>query len=704
MRLLSCLLVTTVLVVPACGSDDAPGGHVDSAIPGTSVLFDLQADTSSPEAFFDLPYPSDLRLTAAGTPEVSGFPNPKNVAMLENLRTVAARRKGFPMLSVAWFRFDGPLTARSSDDVIPADAASPILLVDVDESSPDRGKLIPTVAATIQPDLYVPENVLAVAPRPGFILRPGTRYAYVVRRALRDEAGQPLGVPSPMAELAAGSAPAGDRGTVAQSLYAPLWSTLAGLGVPSSDVAAATVFTTGDVVADLHQVSSAILEAYDVEVTGLHVDPDDGADHPRYCELLASVTYPRFQKGTPPFDTAGTFEYGSDGLPIKQADDVAPVTITLPKAPMPEGGYPIVLYFHGSGGLSSQIADRGTWHLETDPSKCPNGELDTWNGQTGCNTKGEGPAHVLAPHGFAMAASALPVNPERVPGAGETAYLNFNNLAALPYTFWQGAIEQRLFLEALSKLEIQPDVVQACSGLSLPPGETAYHFATRPVLAQGQSMGGMYTNMIGAVEPRIEAVVPTGAGGFWSYFVLQTSLIEDLSNKIAVLLWLPGVKLSFLHPAMHLVETAYEPSDPAVFVPRLARRPLPSHPVRSIYEPVGYGDSYFPTTVYDAMALSYGHPEAGDIVWPSMQQALALAGLDGIVPYDVTSNLTSETGIPYTGAVVQYEGDGVYDPHALYSQRDEVKYQYGCFFESFLKTGTATIFAPKPLGSACSGP
>jgi hypothetical protein len=217
-------------------------------------------------------------------------------------------------------------------------------------------------------------------------------------------------------------------------------------------------------------------------------------------------------------------------------------------------------------------------------------------------------------------------------------------------------------------------------------------------------MGGMYTNMIGAVEPRIEAVVPTGAGGFWSYFVLQTSLIEDLSSKIAVLLWLPGVKLSFLHPAMHLVETAYEPSDPAVFVPRLARRPLPSHPVRSIYEPVGYGDSYFPTTVYDAMALAYGHPEAGDIVWQSMQQALALAGLDGIVPYDVTNNLTSETGIPYTGAVVQYEGDGVYDPHALYSQRDEVKYQYGCFFESFLKTGTATIFAPKPLGSACSGP
>ncbi len=704
MRLPFRLLVAGALLLPACGSDSSPNSPADTSVPGTSVVFDLQADTSSPDHFFDLPYPLDLRLAPDGTPEVSGFPNPKSIAILEDLRTVAARRKGFPMVPVAWFRFTGALAPRSEDDVLPADPSSPLLLVDVDESSPDRGKLIPTVATTIPSDLYVPDNVLAVAPRPGFVLQPKTRYAFVVQRSLGDEAGQPLGVPAPMVALASGATPSGDRGAAIQASFASLWPTLADIGVPANDVAAAAVFTTGDVVSDLQQLSSGIVDAYDVKITGLHVNPNDAASHVGYCELLGSVTFPRFQQGTPPYDTQGLFAYGPDGLPIKQADDPAPVTITLPTAQMPSGGFPLVLYFHGSGGLSTQVVDRGTWHLETDPTQCPNNELETWNGQTGCNTKGQGPAFILAPHGFAMASSALPVNPERVPGAGETAYLNFNNLAALPYTFWQGTIEQRLFLEALLKLQIPADVVQSCSGLSLPAGESAYHLASKPVMAQGQSMGGMYTNMIGSVEPKIEAVVPTGAGGFWSYFILRTSLIPDAASKLAVLLWLPGVKLTFMHPVMHLVETAYEPADPVVFMPRLARRPFASHPSRPIYEPVGKDDSYFPTTLYDAMALAYGHRETGDVVWPSMQQALGLAGLDGLVPYPVTNDLTSENGTPYTGAVVQYEGDGVYDPHAIYSQLDAVKYQYSCFFESFLKTGTATIFPPRPLGSPCAAP
>lgn len=138
-----------------------------------------------------------------------------------------------------------------------------------------------------------------------------------------------------------------------------------------------------------------------------------------------------------------------------------------------------------------------------------------------------------------------------------------------------------------------------------------------------------------------------------------------------------------------------------VYMPRLARRPLPGHPVRSIYEPVGKGDSYFPEATYDAMALAYGHKEAGAIVWPSMQEALKLEGLSGIDPYPVSNNLTSEDGTKYTGVIVQYEGDGVYDPHALYSQSEEVKYQYGCFLASLLKSGTAKVPAPAKLVTPC---
>jgi hypothetical protein len=654
-----------------------------TSTPATEARFDLDADLDQPAHFFDFPYPSDLRLTAAGTPDLAGFPNPDEVILVEQLRVLAVDRPGFPMVPVAYFRFSGPLAPRQPGDVIPAVATAPVLLVDVDPDSPTRGELTPTVAFTHPRDDYVPEHVLAVAARPGFVLHGRRRYAVVVMRSLGDAAGQPLGVAPAVRDLAAGRTPAGARGAAAAALYAPLWETLDGLGIARTEVASATVFTTGDVVAELADLSTRVRDAYTVSPGGFVIDPDDGATHERYCELHGAVTYPQFQTGTPPFHEGGRFTFGADGLPVKQRDEVAPVTITLPKQEMPPGGFPLVIFFHGSGGLSTAICDRG-------PVLEPGG----------AQVKGLGPAHVLAGRGFAVVSSALPVNPERLPGAPETAYLNFNNLSAFRDTFRQGVLEQRLLIAALRTLTIAPEVVAGCGGPTLPAGETAFRFNPDQLYAQGQSMGGMYTNLIAAVEPRILGAVPTGAGGLWSYFILETSLVPGAKDLLVLILGTTE-DLTFMHPTLQLLETGWEPAEPLVYMPRLARRPLPGHPVRPIYEPVGLGDSYFPTVVYDAVALAYGHEEAGDIVWPTMQDALALADRDGLVAYPVSQNLTSETGVPYTGAIVQYEGDGLYDPHALYSQIPAVKFQFGCFLQSLRDTGTATIFAPQAEDAPC---
>jgi hypothetical protein len=354
---------------------------------------------------------------------------------------------------------------------------------------------------------------------------------------------------------------------------------------------------------------------------------------------------------------------------------------------MPAAGYPLAFYFHGSGGLSSQVVDRGRIPAVGAPP-----------------AKGEGPAHLVAAHGIAAAAAALPLNPERVPNASDIAYLNFNNLSAFRDTFRQGVIEQRLLLDALLALEIDPETLAGCDGLdgpTLPAGVDAFRFDPDKVVAIGQSMGGMYTNLVGAVEPRIRAVVPTGAGGMWNLMILETELIDGVRDLLAIIIGTEEPDLTFVHPGMSLLGLGWEPAEPFVSMPRLARRPLPDHPVRSIYQPVGRGDVYFSTGLFDGAALAYGNQQSGELHWDTMQQALALAGLDGLLPYPVTGNLVSETGETYTGVVVQYEGDGIADPHVIFAQLDEVKHQYACFFATFLDRGAATVPAPAELDTPC---
>ncbi len=685
--------VVLSLLVVCAGLACGKGSGSASADGGTTAVFVPTADLASADHFFDMPFPSDARRTASGAPDFAGLPNPLASSVLEGLRKIAMDRKGAPQMPVTFVRFTAPVAAQDPSKLIAADKASPVLLVDLDAGN----ALVPAVAQTLDADSYVPDGVLAIAPRPGFILAAAHKHAVVVMKKLGDAQGKPLGAPAAFTSLATGA-----TGSVADA-YAPLWPALDALGVARADVAVATVFTTGDVAADMAAMSTKLMTTYTTDVTDVHVDPDDGATHDRYCELQATVTYPQFQSGLPPYDTDGLFHAGPDGLPTKTRDEASPLTITMPRGPMPVGGYPLVLYFHGTGGLSDGVVDRGPWHLETDPSKCPGGALDTWNGKTGCNTKGLGPAYVVAEHGLGTAASAMPVNPQRFPaGANKDLpeYFNINNVASLRDIFRQGVIEQRLLIGAMRRLRVPPSAVAACTGMTLPAGETAFRFRDDQLFVQGQSMGAMYVNLVSAVDERVQAAVPTGAGGYWTYFILQTTFIDKLPAKLGLILGLPA-GYTYMHPTLAMAQAALEPADPMTHMPRLAKNPLPGHPSRPVYQPVGKGDSYFPTTVQDAAALAYGHPQAGAVVWPTMQDLLGLGGLGGVLPFPIAQDVTSAAGAKSTGVVVQYEGDGVFDPHAIYSQLDAVKYQYGCFYASMLATGHATVPAPAPLGTPC---
>ncbi|MEO8699519.1 MAG: hypothetical protein ABI867_05720 [Kofleriaceae bacterium] len=656
--------VLAAALVGACGGDHEPGN---------TVAFDLESPLAG-ETYWNLPFPSDLRLTPDGRPDLGGFPNPRDLPIVNDLLAVARDRAGFPVMPIAWFRFTQAAPEHALADVITGDEAAAIL-IDVDPASPHRGRRYPIVAQTLAVDLFTGENLVAVAPRPGIVLEGHTMYAYALRTTFAPGAER---APA-FAELAAGRTPAGARGAAAATLYAPLFETLDTAGIARDEIIVATVFTTGDEVGVLRARSEAIRAAATATIANLKVDPVDGAAHDGFCELVGEVTVPTYQVGAPPFDSEGKFVLDDTGTPIPQGETTIPVRITLPAQTMPAGGWPLWQFFHGSGGISADLVDDG-----------PSATADS------IPEIGKGPGFVVAQRGIAAVSSALPANPERLPGASNYAYLNLNNLSAFPYTFQQGAFEQRLLLDALLALEIPQATVAACSGLALPSGATSHRFDATKLMAGGHSMGGMYTNMIAAVEPRYGAVTPFGAGGLWNMMILDTAIVTGARDLLGGVLGVDPAELSFVHPSLALIGLGWEIAEPITSMARLARSPLAGMPARHIYQPIGKDDQFFPNPVFDAAALAYGNREAGDVVWPETQAALGVDALDGLAPYPVRGNRDGTTAV-----VVQYLDGGILDAHYIHRQLDAVKYQYGCFLATYLRDGTPTVFAPAALTAAC---
>ena len=86
----------------------------------------------------------DTRRDPNGSLDMTGFPNPFSVNLLETYLSHLETLKGFGNNSPIFVRFHGPI----DEALLPTpeestDSQSPILLMDIDPSSPYRGELFP---------------------------------------------------------------------------------------------------------------------------------------------------------------------------------------------------------------------------------------------------------------------------------------------------------------------------------------------------------------------------------------------------------------------------------------------------------------------------------------------------------------------------------------------------------------------------------
>ncbi len=427
--------------------------------------------------------------------------------MNQALALLARDARGFALAGGVFFRAGAPLDPATLPDVagsVAADAS--VFLVGVDAGQPDFLHRVPVdVAFTADGGPFGDRNLLALLPVQGIPLRPRTRYAAVVTRAVHDARQRAL-VPSPaMAALAAGTPPP-SLGDPALSEYHQALTALAPL-VSADDVAALAVFTTDDPTAAVGVVRDDALAAH--PLVPPPAPPQLGDVFPDYCVYNATIELPDYQSGAPPYQTSGgDWLFDAAGRPIFDHMETARIVFTIPRAPMPATGWPTVVFVRTGGGGDRPLVDRG-------PSSTPGfGQPDV---------PGTGPAMHFAQVGFAGVQIDGPLGGLRNTTNGDEDFLIFNvfNASALRDNVRQSAMELSLLARTLPSLAF---ATRDCPGATANAAFDGTHLAL-----MGHSMGAWIAPLTLAFEPRFRAAVLSGAGG--SYIANVMDKIKPLAGQ-----------------------------------------------------------------------------------------------------------------------------------------------------------------------------
>jgi len=268
MRHASLVAVLALLLAPAARA----------AVSGPTVLFTLPAQDQTPSVFGSLPFPDDLYFDQGqpgdgdGTLLNAGLPTSHKMGLIaaavttntDTVEDALDLMDGFGTSSAIYFFFDGPLDPAS----LPA---SPVLAPSLSDSvfCADVATLTPVpLLIKFDVDSRIP-NTLAVLPFPGRPLKPKTRYACVVRATVTG-GGNPVEASADWTSVRDGAS----ANTDADAIFDPVVTALGGAGVPASDIAGMTVFTTEATTDDLVKIRDVVLPGLPVPTADFTSRPE----------------------------------------------------------------------------------------------------------------------------------------------------------------------------------------------------------------------------------------------------------------------------------------------------------------------------------------------------------------------------------------------------------------------------------------------
>lgn len=633
----------------------APNLTCDAPSTGSvTALFEIPgAQGSTPNAdFFRLPFPNDARIKN-GTVDLTGFPTPGSSLLGYDpvkiyVDALTANETGWGAYSTILFRFSGPIDFAT----FTGGTTPPVALLDItDPANPINAGL--GWGYSSQGGMYICHDWFAVRRSPGSPFEPGHTYVAYLATVGRDAKGNPISRSPQFTMMLASSAPADPALASAYASYRPFRDYLLAQSISPSAILNATVFTTSNFRAPMEALASAVSSGSVPTASGWvkcgtgAVSPCPQADGNRACggastdydEYHALVTLPIFQRGTEPYLTSG-----GDTVPLLPHPEDVCMAITVPKGTMPAGGWPLVVYAHGTGGSFRD-------HVRAEVA--------------GVLAKATTQMAVLGydqvEHGPRRGSSTLSPN---------VLFFNFPNPSAVRGNVLQGAADVLSMGRFAKTLKI-PAAVTGTADMTINPAAIAFF---------GHSQGSMHGSVGLPYTDDYSAAVLSGNGASLMDALLTKT--QPVNIAAAVPFALGGdydaqKKLfgGIDHPVLTLLQQWMDPADPLNYAWTIARSPNTGIRSKSVLQTYGLDDTYSPPATLSTYALAAGLDLAAHDISVPNDEILADGGVlvhrdpigalvEKAIP--LSGNFTSATGT-VTIAVREYQnsaGDGhfvVYD-------------------------------------------
>jgi predicted esterase len=551
------ILLALPLIFGACAPEQEQGLQLPFTFPPRSLHW------------LDVPWPSDFRRNSQGNPSLISFPAPQASEMLRSAVSLAEKSTGFALQPTLYVELGTALDAQAlaADPERSLMPMAPVQLLALSGPLERRPLQLSQGGA----DDWLPPTALQARPLLGWPLSPNTQYALVLTRDLRSHAGESF-VPVP--EVVEGLQ---GNGPLAAHL-APLKARLADYQIAQDAILHASVFTSADPGAELRRVVAAqeALPAPFLQTGWLPGDAEpSGIFENRYFGYL-------WQHGDKPYATeGGGFEL--QGGQAQLASDEEPMTlaIRLPAGEPPPGGWPVVIYQHGTGGtFRSFLNGSGSF------------------------------ARNLAEQGIAMVGINQPLHGNRGGPGTNVEWHTFNpvNLEASAANLRQGALDLLLLRRMIAEGRLGSDQPP----IALDP-QRIFFF--------GHSQGGLSGALALPHLDELPCAVLSGAGAGLTLTLLERK--EPIDFAEALKGW--GGSQSDLfaaHPMISLMQHAFEPSDPISAAPHWQRRSL-----HHLFLTSGRLDQQTPASSADAMAMAALIPQIEPVV-----EDLWRHELEGVLP------------------------------------------------------------------------